>query len=580
MEKKKRHLSLRKLFEKTPSVFKRLKPCVMMSPLAVSTYLGSSQITFDLVIFDEASQVRPFDAIGAVFRGQQLLVAGDQNQLPPTSFFDRLGIEDSDCTEGEEEQDIVRLDDFESILDVCCTIQIQRTRLQWHYRSRREPLIAFSNEHFYGNELITFPSVDDADAQTAVRFHFVSNGRWCHRREGGYNPIEARETAKLVLEHFEQHPDRSLGVITFNQTQQHEVLSELDRLRLQRQEMEDFFRETRDEPFFVKNLENVQGDERDHIILGVGYAFDAEGKFAMRFGPLNLQGGERRLNVAVTRARQHVIVISSVHAANIDLRRAQSVGARRLRAYLEYAEGGFRSVRNKVVGGSRRHSEFAFEAAVERELRSQGFDIRGRGGGRDSSPDLMLVDPKDPGRYVLGIDCDGENYRRWPTARDRDRLRPQVLEALEWRICRVWSTDWVRDPSRPIERITVALRDALSGATETPTLSAGGTSPPPESIKEEEIFPSETSPNGVDGRKLSFRDIDDVPEGTLRGVVLETLGQYGRTTEQGLIREVRKVLGFARVTQRIRERVSAELHDLIHTGEIRRNDDDRLSLSK
>ena len=340
--KQRRHLALRQLFRRIPTLLPRLKPCVMMSPLAVSTYLNSPDLTFDLVIFDEASQVRPFDAIGAVYRGSQIVVAGDQKQLPPTSFFDRLvSDDDSDISDDEEDEDTAgRLSDFESVLDVCCSMGMPRKSLQWHYRSRREPLIAFSNHHFYANKLATFPSVYDADGTTAVQFQFVPDGRWHPGSGGGYNPAEARETARLVFQLLEQHPRESLGVITFNQRQQFAVLDELARLRRDHPEMEECFREDRNEPLFVKNLENVQGDERDRIIISVGYGHDEQGKFAMRFGPLNVQGGERRLNVAVTRAKYQVILVSSIHASDIDLSRVQSVGARMLRAYLDYAERG------------------------------------------------------------------------------------------------------------------------------------------------------------------------------------------------------------------------------------------------
>jgi hypothetical protein len=295
--KQKRHLALRQLFGRIPTLLPRLKPCLMTSPLTVSTFLDSPDLKFDLVIFDEASQVRPFDAIGAVYRGSQLIVAGDEKQLPPTSFFDRDGDDDED----EDDEDVAgRLSDFESILKVCCSIGMRRQRLRWHYRSRREPLIAFSNRKFYENELVTFPSVFDADGATAVQFQFVPDGRWCPGTQGGFNRAEARETALLVFRLLDQYPDDSLGVITFNTRQQLEVLGELARLRHDRPEMEEFFQEDRNDSCFVKNLETVQGDERHRIIISVGYARDEQGKFAMRFGPLNVEGGERRLNVAVT----------------------------------------------------------------------------------------------------------------------------------------------------------------------------------------------------------------------------------------------------------------------------------------
>jgi hypothetical protein len=301
VNKKRCHLALRKLFAAIPSLLPRLKPCLMMSPLAVSTYLHSPDFQFDLVIFDEASQVRPHDAICAIYRGRQLIVAGDQKQLPPTSFFDR-GQEEHATDEAEDGG----LEDYESVLDVCCTLGLPRRRLRWHYRSRREGLIAFANQCIYNNELVTFPSIHDTQGNPAVAFEYVAAGRWKAGASGGFNAVEARRTAELVLAHFRESPHESLGVIAFSQRQQLRILDELEQLRRDHPELEGYFGEGLDEPFFVKNLENVQGDERDVIFLGVGYGPDETGRVAMRFGPLNRQGGERRLNVAVTRARRRM----------------------------------------------------------------------------------------------------------------------------------------------------------------------------------------------------------------------------------------------------------------------------------
>jgi hypothetical protein len=336
VNKKRRHLPLRKLFAALPSLLPRLKPCLMMSPLAVSTFLESPDLRFDLVIFDEASQVRPHDAICAIYRGRQLVIAGDQKQLPPTSFFDRMLGDEGGAAEGEE--DGTSLNDYESVLDVCCTLGLPRRRLRWHYRSRREALIAFSNQFVYGNELVTFPSVHDVQGNPAVAFEYVAQGRWKAGTGGGYNAVEARRTAELILDHFREHPDKSLGVIAFSQRQQMRVLDELEQLRRVDPGLEEFFREGREEPFFVKNLENVQGDERDVIFLSVGYGPDETGRVAMRFGPLNREGGERRLNVAVTRARERMTVVTSLRAQDLDLSRTGAVGVRLLRAYLDYAD--------------------------------------------------------------------------------------------------------------------------------------------------------------------------------------------------------------------------------------------------
>jgi superfamily I DNA and/or RNA helicase len=325
---------------------------MMMSPLAVSTYFDSGDLNFDVVVFDEASQVRPHDAVCAIYRGSQLVVAGDQKQLPPTSFFERQ----TDILDEEPDEELDGLSDFESILDVCGTLRLPRKRLKWHYRSRRESLIAFSNEHFYDNELVTFPSVWDVDGGSAVKLEFVIGGRWQSKSSdgfnqkeaegrwqsgssGGFNQKEAERTADLVLEHMRNMPGASLGVITMNQRQQVLVVEEIEKRRLANPELEEFFSDIRLEPFFVKNLENVQGDERDVIFLSIGYARDQKGTMAMRFGPLNIQGGERRLNVAVTRARQSLTLITSIRAMDIDLSRTNAIGAKLLlrRRYSSYS---------------------------------------------------------------------------------------------------------------------------------------------------------------------------------------------------------------------------------------------------
>ena len=268
IHKKRRHMPLRQLFSKTPNVILRLKPCMMMSPLAVSTYLNTQDIKFDLVIFDEASQVRPYDAITAIYRCKQLVVAGDQKQLPPTSFFERSLAEDE--LSSDEMIPDEKISDYESILDVCLTVGVTQKGLRWHYRSRREPLIAFSNMNFYNNELITFPSIEDTGTVPAVLFDFVENGVWKSGQNGGFNRHEANRIANLVMDHFRHNPQKSLGVIAFSQKQQHAIINELERLRRSDLSMEEFFDEDKEEPFFVKNLENVQGDERDYIFLGVG----------------------------------------------------------------------------------------------------------------------------------------------------------------------------------------------------------------------------------------------------------------------------------------------------------------------
>jgi very-short-patch-repair endonuclease len=571
--KRRRHLPLRKLFGAIPNLLLRLKPCVMMSPLAVSTYLHTPDIHFDLVIFDEASQVRPHDALCAIYRGRQLLVAGDQKQLPPTSFFDRV-LEDEGLSSDEDGNG--GLEDYESVLDVCCTLGLPRRRLRWHYRSRREGLIAFANQFVYGNELVTFPSVHDVAGNPAVAFEHVPDGRWKAGASGGFNTVEARRTAELILAHFRQHPDESLGVIAFSQRQQMRVLEELEQLRKASPDLEEFFREGRDEAFFVKNLENVQGDERDVIFLGIGYGPDETGRVAMRFGPLNRQGGERRLNVAVTRARRRMTVVSSLHAHDIDLSRAGAVGVKLLRAYLDYAERGAEALRAAITGAGERDFDSPFEREVYEELTRRGLTVHPQVGCSGFRIDLAVVGPLAPGRYLLGVECDGATYHSSATARDRDRLRQEVLEGLGWRICRIWSTDWLRDREGQVQRVLSALEKAQRDqANPPPAPAAQQTAPSPDGTAPD-FAPAAPVPAVPSPPTPAYERIDDVPESVLREVVCRALQAFGATEDGELIQSVARRLGFRRTGQRIQARIEACLEGLIQAGHIGRTADRRL----
>ena len=567
VNKKRRHMPLRKLFASIPNLLLRLKPCIMMSPLAVSTYLNSPDTVFDLVIFDEASQVRPHDAICAIYRGRQLIVAGDQKQLPPTSFFDRtLAGEDLSSEEGDGNGG--GLEDFESILDVCCTLGLPRRRLRWHYRSRREGLIAFSNHFIYSNELVTFPSIHDIAGNPAIAFEFVPDGRWKAGASGGFNAVESRRTAELVLAHFQQHPEESLGVIAFSQRQQMRILDELERLRRANPDLEEFFREGRDEPFFVKNLENVQGDERDVIFLGIGYGPDETGRVAMRFGPLNREGGERRLNVAVTRARRRMTVVTSMHATDIDLSRTNAVGVKLLRAYLDYAERGTEALGGAITAAGEHGFDSPFEQEVYEQLTKHGLTLHPQVGCSGFRIDLAVVDPKAPGRYLLGVECDGATYHSSATARDRDRLRQEVLEGLGWRICRIWSTDWLRNREGQVRRVQAALEKAQQADVPAPR------TPVTRPEVQTEQAPAEKAVLPL--VPLSYERIEDVPESVLCEVVCEMLHTVGATEEGELIQSVARQIGFKRTGHRIQTRIEKSLESLIHAGQVCRTADQRL----
>ncbi len=576
--RKRPRMPLRQLFRKIPRILMRLKPCVMMSPLAVSTFLDSPEFEFDIVIFDEASQVRPYDAIGAIYRGKQLLVAGDQKQLPPTRFFDVLDT-DSDQNETDDDADDAgSLSEFESILDKCCSLGMTRKRLRWHYRSRRESLITFSNRFIYDNELITFPSVLDTQGSSAVTHHYVPQGRWVPNKSGGgFNPVEAEELIKLIIQQLEQEPDKSVGVITFNQAQQMEVLERLNDLRSNRPELADLLSESRDEPIFVKNIETVQGDERDVILLGVVYGFNAENKFAMRFGPLNQQGGERRLNVAVTRARYKTIVVSSFQADQIDLKRTNSRGTTLLRNYLDFASRGIAALDAASTESADSENDSEFEAAVETALKSRGLDVRRQIGCSGFRIDLAVVHPERPGKYILGIECDGATYHSSATARDRDRLRQEILEGLGWTFCRIWSTDWVRNPERQISRVISAYEEALARSDGTPNdivpADCGKSS---EQDAEEPILLKIVNKTT---RLSTYPNIDVVPEDVIQNAIMQILRKCGRTTRDDLIKSVARQLGFQRTGHKIQNRIDQTIEQLARKKHIYWAEEDCIAAS-
>lgn len=553
VNKKRRQRALRKLFGLIPNLLPRLKPCMMMSPLAVSTYLNGTNMSFDVVIFDEASQVRPHDAVCAIYRGRQLVVAGDPKQLPPTNFFSKAM---GDEAEGDEEADSIT--DFESLLDVCLSLGLARRRLKWHYRSRREGLIAFSNRFFYENTLVTFPSASDAD-DAAVRFVYLAEGVF----DEGVNAVEARKTAELVMEHFRESKDQSLGVIAFSMAQQNRILDELERLRRANPDLENCFDEQADERFFVKNLENVQGDERDVIILAIGYGRKPNGTISMNFGPLNKQGGERRLNVAVTRARQAMVVVSSMRSHDIDLSRTQTRGPTLLRAFLDYAERGRIALAESV--STDRHADFdsGFEEQVYSELSSRGLSLHKQIGCGGYKIDLAVVDSQQTGRYVLGIECDGAAYHSTATARDRDRLRQAVLEDLGWKICRIWSTDWIRNRDKQIQKVLDALA-TLSDSDREETNS--------DSLNGRKLITPQV--NEVEPRAYAFGSIEEVPDQLIKSLLLNNLRSFGDTRDADLFKAASARLGFQRMGHRIEGRLKNLLNELVASGQVNIRPDD------
>ncbi len=485
-------LPVRKLLAALPETFGKLAPCVLMSPLSVAQYLPTAQASFDVVIFDEASQITTWDAIGAIARGRQTIIVGDSKQLPPTNFFGR-------ANEDEEEDlpDVKR--DLPSILEEVSETEIKKHNLKWHYRSRDESLIAFSNQKYYQNKLITLPA-SRSDSK-AVHFHKV-NGRYA-RGQGRTNQIEAEiianEIKRRLLDWLEQPENerQTLGVITFNAQQQSLILDLLDTIRRGNRALDWFFSDDREEPVIVKNLENIQGDERDVMMFSVTFGPDLADKITMNFGPLNNPGGERRLNVAITRARRELHVYSSIRAEQIDLERTRAVGVRDLKAFLDYADKG-PGVLAAGDADSTGPSENPFEEAVAEALRSKGWEVRTQIGVSGYRVDLGVVHPDYAGCYLAGIECDGARYHSSATARDRDKIRQGILEGLGWTILRVWSTEWFRASAVVTGRIHLELERLLEEYRKIRTAAEAKANERAMENETEERVPMEEKASGFD----------------------------------------------------------------------------------
>ena len=451
VEKRSRHKPIRQLIAEAGGVIQELKPVFMMSPLSIAKYLEPGSVEFDLVVFDEASQVRPVDALGALLRGDKAVVVGDSKQMPPTSFFDSISRGD----ESTDEESVTA--DIESVLGLFTSQGAPSRQLRWHYRSRHESLIAVSNREFYDNNLVVFSSPDAGRESAGLQYHHLPDAVY-DRGRSRTNSKEAVAVAHAVMEHARCHPDLSLGVAAFSQSQARAIDDRLEMLRRQDDSVEGFFAAHPEEPFFVKNLENVQGDERDVIFISVGYGREENGRVYQNFGPLNKEGGERRLNVLITRAKQQCRVYTNLHADDIST--SGAYGVRALRTFLSYAETG-QMPDNPQVSSFEVDSPFQRAVAVRLEERGYLVHQEVASGGR--FVDIGIVDPQRLGRYIIGIECDGASYHSSRSARDRDRLREQVLRGLGWKLHRIWSTGWFRNPERELERAVAAIEQAKSG---------------------------------------------------------------------------------------------------------------------
>ncbi|WP_319379361.1 DUF3320 domain-containing protein [uncultured Methanocorpusculum sp.] len=435
--RKRGHMSIRTLMTKAGGLIQQIKPCFMMSPLSVAQYLDPRSVQFDIIIFDEASQVRPEDALGALMRGRQLVVMGDSRQLPPTTFFDQIAGPDED-----DEESVAGIGDMESLLHVCKQSYPTR-RLRWHYRSRHESLIAVSNEEFYDGSLMVFPSPRHETPDLGLSFVHLPNTIY-ERGKSGVNKGEAQVVAESVIEYYLKYPDKTLGVATFSTRQQDAIRHEVDVLLRTHPEVEMLMNPANGEHFFVKNLETVQGDERDTMLISIGYGFDENHRLSRNFGPLNQAGGERRLNVLITRARERCVVFSNFRGVDLQIDPDSSSGVAALSRFLTYAEDRSSMTSGSDIRGADDAEYFPDSVAVM--LEDYGYLVSRNVGCAGFRIDIAVSDPKDPGVYMAGILCDGSNYWSSEVARDRDRLRIQVLEGLGWHLVRIWSAEWFQHP--------------------------------------------------------------------------------------------------------------------------------------
>lgn len=573
--RKRGHKPIRRLMSEAGPVVQQIKPVFLMSPISVAQYLPPGLLEFDLLVIDEASQVRPEDALGAIARARQIVVVGDRQQLPPTSFFDRV------VTDGDEEEEmddeatqqplVTSATELESVLTLCEARGLNARMLEWHYRSRHPSLIEVSNEHFYEGKLVLFPAPVSEKGIDGLISHPVKGA---YDRGGKRNnPLEAEAIARAVAKHARQFATRTLGVVTFSSAQRDQVTFWLDKLRQKDEALDVFMREGRNEEFFVKNIENVQGDERDVIFISVGYGPRVAGTRldSMAFGPISTDGGERRLNVLFTRARYKTEVFASFNSGNIDLSRTRSKGARVLKHFLQFAETG-QSETPKALDDD---PDSDFEVSVAHAIRTLGYDVDYQVGSAGFKIDLAVHDPDRKGQYMLAVECDGATYHTSVWARERDRQRQEVLEGLGWHFHRVWSTDWFHRRPEELRRLEQAI---LSAAKSGPLVPDEHFSLPSKEVEDVDVD-ADAGP-GIDQPDLPDYPVADfpvpsrlepheVPVALMTDIVERIVAIEGPVHQDEIARRVAAMFGKQKAGSRIVARVGEALHFLqTRNGEI------------
>lgn len=576
MARRRNHMPIRQLMQKASPAIQALKPVFMMSPLSIAQFLPPGVIEFDLLVMDEASQIQPVDALGAVARAKQVVVVGDERQLPPTKFFSKMT---SGGSEEDDEQDGAKVSDIESILGLFSARGLPEKMLRWHYRSRHQSLIAVSNSQFYGNGLFIVPSPYTQEAGMGLRFHHVQGGVF----EDSVNKVEAKTVAEAVIRHALQTPNLSMGVAAFSIKQRREIQDQVELLRRHNPQAEEFFHAHPHEPFFIKNLENVQGDERDVILISVAYAKGPSGApMSMRFGPLGAEGGERRLNVLISRAKRRCEVYASITDEDIDLERGKGKGIFAFKLFLHYARTGRLSMSERTD----RAMDSVFEEQVMAALQDRGYQVHPQVGIAGFFIDLAVADDATPGRYLLGIECDGAAYHDSRSARDRDRLRQAVLEDHGWTIHRIWSTDWFQRPKAELERVVEAIETAKVSAlaASEETLRAV------RAVPVEVVTIERTNVTEIGLQQVSFEsaapvyeeaspvpdfryELHETPTGILVNLVKQAVEHEGPVHCDEVVARIRSAWGLQQTGSRIRAHVGSAINVAVSGGHVYRSGD-------
>ncbi len=579
INKKSRHFPVRKLITAAGNAVQRLKPVFLMSPLSVAQYLPPGKLMFDILLIDEASQIKPEDALGAIARCKQLVVVGDDKQLPPTNFFNRLTDTSDEATDPDDLDSGVSLADLESILSLCDTVYGTRCMLRWHYRSLHPGLIAVSNRNFYENKLLLPPSVLLDNSKHGFGVNFVASPQGGYERGiSSRNILEAKMVADAIIQFARDNPKKSLGVGTFSVKQRDTIRDLVDANRRKYPEVEPFFSLSRTEPFFVKNLESIQGDERDVIFISVGYGRDKDGRLTQNFGPIGSAGGERRLNVLVSRAKEKCTVFSSITADDIKTDSGKK-GVLAFREFLQYAQKGYFD----VPISTNRDFDSDFEESVANFLIQSGYTVHPQVGMAGFYIDLAILHPKSPNRYLLGIECDGATYHSSRSARDRDRLRQQILESRGWTIHRVWSTDWFHRRAHEEIKLLSVIDEAIDNKNLISMLGANNhDSFSIDSVTDHEYSSDSNAPPDLNAgspvviyeeaseKFSSSLELHSAPPSVLKKIILGIVDIEGPIHQEEVGRRLASSFGLERAGARIQNITLSILKACESSGDIKR----------